>query len=340
MFFRRNQIYMSKITAAITAVGAYVPEYVLTNEILETMVETNDEWITTRTGIKERRILKDPDKGTSFLGIKAAEDLINKSGVDPSEIDMVIMATATPDLPVASTAAYVATQIGATNAFSYDLQAACSSFLYGMSTASAYVASGKYKKVLLIGADKMSSIIDYTDRTTCIIFGDGGGAVLFEPNEEGLGLQDEFLRSDGIGRDFLRIEAGGSLMPASEETVANKKHYVYQDGKTVFKFAVSNMADVSERIMQRNNLSHDDVSWLVAHQANKRIIDATARRMGLDDSKVLMNIARYGNTTSATLPLLLSDFEKQFKKGDNLIFAAFGGGFTWGSIYLKWAYNA
>jgi len=340
LFFRRNQIYMSKITAAITAVGAYVPEYVLTNEILETMVETNDEWITTRTGIKERRILKDPDKGTSFLGIKAAEDLINKSGVDPSEIDMVIMATATPDLPVASTAAYVATQIGATNAFSYDLQAACSSFLYGMSTASAYVASGKYKKVLLIGADKMSSIIDYTDRTTCIIFGDGGGAVLFEPNEEGLGLQDEFLRSDGIGRDFLRIEAGGSLMPASEETVANKKHYVYQDGKTVFKFAVSNMADVSERIMQRNNLSHDDVSWLVAHQANKRIIDATARRMGLDDSKVLMNIARYGNTTSATLPLLLNDFEKQFKKGDNLIFAAFGGGFTWGSIYLKWAYNA
>lgn len=340
MFFRRNQIYMSKITAAITAVGAYVPEYVLTNEILETMVETNDEWITTRTGIKERRILKDPDKGTSFLGIKAAEDLINKSGIEPSEIDMVIMATATPDLPVASTAAYVATQIGATNAFSYDLQAACSSFLYGMSTASAYVASGKYKKVLLIGADKMSSIIDYTDRTTCIIFGDGGGAVLFEPNEEGLGLQDEFLRSDGIGRDFLRIEAGGSLMPASEETVANKKHYVFQDGKTVFKFAVSNMADVSERIMQRNNLSHDDVSWLVAHQANKRIIDATARRMGLDDSKVLMNIARYGNTTSATLPLLLSDFEKQFKKGDNLIFAAFGGGFTWGSIYLKWAYNA
>jgi len=331
---------MSKITAAITAVGAYVPEYVLTNEILETMVETNDEWITTRTGIKERRILKDPDKGTSFLGIKAAEDLINKSGIDPSEIDMVIMATATPDLPVASTAAYVATQIGATNAFSYDLQAACSSFLYGMSTASAYVASGKYKKVLLIGADKMSSIIDYTDRTTCIIFGDGGGAVLFEPNEEGLGLQDEFLRSDGIGRDFLRIEAGGSLMPASEETVANKKHYVFQDGKTVFKFAVSNMADVSERIMQRNNLSHDDVSWLVAHQANKRIIDATARRMGLDDSKVLMNIAHYGNTTSATLPLLLSDFEKQFKKGDNLIFAAFGGGFTWGSIYLKWAYNA
>ena len=326
--------------AQITGWGKCIPPASISNDEISNIVDTNDEWITTRTGIKERRILKDPDKGTSFLGIKAAEDLINKSGIDPSEIDMVIMATATPDLPVASTAAYVATQIGATNAFSYDLQAACSSFLYGMSTASAYVASGKYKKVLLIGADKMSSIIDYTDRTTCIIFGDGGGAVLFEPNEEGLGLQDEFLRSDGIGRDFLRIEAGGSLMPASEETVANKKHYVFQDGKTVFKFAVSNMADVSERIMQRNNLSHDDVSWLVAHQANKRIIDATARRMGLDDSKVLMNIAHYGNTTSATLPLLLSDFEKQFKKGDNLIFAAFGGGFTWGSIYLKWAYNA
>ena len=331
---------MSKITAAITAVGAYVPEYVLTNEILETMVETNDEWITTRTGIKERRILKDPSKGTSFLGIKAAEDLIAKKGVDPAEIDMVIMATATPDLPVASTAAYVATSIGAVNAFSYDLQAACSSFLYGMSTASAYIASGKYKKVLLIGADKMSSIIDYTDRTTCIIFGDGGGAVLFEPNEEGLGLQDELLRSDGVGRDFLRIEAGGSLMPASQETVAQKKHYVFQDGKTVFKFAVSNMADVSEQIMKRNNLTNEDVSWLVPHQANKRIIDATARRMQLDDRKVLMNIHRYGNTTSATLPLLLSDFEKQLKKGDNLIFAAFGGGFTWGSIYLKWAYNA
>lgn len=331
---------MSKTTAAITAVGAYVPDFVLSNQVLETMVDTNDEWITTRTGIKERRILKDNNKGTSYLAIKAAEDLLKKSGTKPEDIDMVLLATATPDMPVASTAVYVATQIGAVNAFAYDLQAACSSFLYGMSTAAAYIESGRYKKVLLIGADKMSSIIDYTDRTTCIIFGDGGGAVLFEPNEEGLGLQDEFLRSDGIGRDFLRIEAGGSLMPASEETVANKKHYVYQDGKTVFKFAVSNMADVSERIMKRNNLSHDDVSWLVAHQANKRIIDATARRMGLDDSKVLMNIARYGNTTSATLPLLLNDFEKQFKKGDNLIFAAFGGGFTWGSIYLKWAYNA
>lgn len=340
LHFRRNEIYMSKTTAAITAVGAYVPEYVLTNQILETMVDTNDEWITSRTGIKERRILKDADKGTSYLAIRAAQDLINKKNLNPEEIDLVLVASATPDLPVASTAAYVATEIGAVNAFSYDLQAACSSFLYGMSTASAYIESGRYKKILLIGADKMSSIIDYTDRTTCIIFGDGGGAVLFEPNEEGLGLQDEYLRTDGIGREFLKIAAGGSLLPATAETVANKLHYVRQDGKTVFKFAVSNMADVSELIMKRNDLTNEDVNWLVAHQANKRIIDATARRMNLDDEKVLMNIQRYGNTTSATLPLLLSDFEKNLKKGDNLIFAAFGGGFTWGSIYLKWAYNS
>ena len=250
------------------------------------------------------------------------------------------MASTTPDLPVASTAAYVATQIGAVNAFSYDLQSACSGFLYGMSTASAYIEAQRYKKILLIGADKMSSIIDYTDRTTCIIFGDGAGAVLFEPNDEGLGLQDEYLRSDGIGRDFLRIEAGGSLMPPTEKTVAERKHFVKQDGKTVFKFAVSNMADVSELIMRRNDLTHDDVSWLIAHQANKRIIDATARRMNISDEKVLMNIQRYGNTTSATLPLLMSDYEKNLKKGDNIIFAAFGGGFTWGSIYLKWAYNS
>ena len=330
---------MSKITAAITAVGAYVPDFVLSNKVLETMVDTNDEWITTRTGIKERRILKDKDKGTSFLAIKAAEDLIKKSGIDPKDIDCIIMATTTPDMPVAATGVYVATQIGAVNAFSYDLQAACSSFLYGMSTASAYVETGRYKKVLLIGADKMSSIIDYTDRATCIIFGDGAGAVLVEPNNEGLGLQDEILRSDGIGREFLKIEAGGSLMPASEETVATKKHYVFQDGKTVFKYAVSNMADISEKIMQRNGLTNEDVNWLISHQANKRIIDATSSRMGLEDSKVLVNIEKYGNTTSATLPLLLNDFEHLFKKGDNLIFASFGGGFTWGSIYLKWAYN-
>lgn len=332
---------MSKITAAITAVGAYVPEDVLTNKMLEEMVDTNDEWITTRTGIKERRILKDPKKGTSYLAIQAAKELLQKSNLDPKEIDLIIMATATPDMPVASTGVHVATQIGATNAFSYDLQAACSSFLYGMSTAAAYIESGRYKKVVVIGADKMSSIIDYTDRTTCIIFGDGAGAVLMEPNNEGLGLQDEILRSDSIGRESLKIEAGGSLTPPTEETVAKKLHFVRQDGKTVFKFAVSNMAGVSEQIMKRNNLSNEDVDWLVAHQANKRIIDATANRMGLnDESKVLMNIQRYGNTTSATLPLLLSDFEKNFKKGDNIIFASFGGGFTWGAAYLKWAYNS
>ena len=330
---------MNKITAAITAVGSYVPDFVLSNQVLETLVETNDEWITSRTGIKERRLLKEEGKGTSFMAIKAAQNLFKKANINPKEIDLVIMATATPDMPVASTGVYVATEIGATNAFSYDLQAACSGFLFGMSTAAAYIESGKYKKVLLIGADKMSSIIDYTDRATCIIFGDGAGAVLFEPNTEGLGLQDEILKSDGIGREFLKIEAGGSILPPSDDTVKCKQHYVFQDGKTVFKYAVSGMADVSEKIMQRNNLSHDDINWLVAHQANRRIIDATANRMALDESKVLINIQKYGNTTSATLPLLLSDFENQLKKGDNIIFAAFGGGFTWGAIYLKWAYT-
>jgi 3-oxoacyl-[acyl-carrier-protein] synthase-3 len=330
---------MNKITAAITAVGSYVPDFVLSNQVLETLVDTNDEWITSRTGIKERRLLKEEGQGTSYMAIKAAQNLLEKANLDPKEIDLVIMATATPDMPVASTGVYVASEIGATNAFAYDLQAACSSFLFGMSTASAHIASGKYKKVLLIGADKMSSIIDYTDRATCIIFGDGAGAVLFEPNTEGLGLQDEILKSDGIGREFLKIEAGGSILPPSEETLKNKQHFVFQDGKTVFKYAVSGMADVSEKIMERNNLSHDDINWLVAHQANRRIIDATANRMGLDESKVLINIQKYGNTTSATLPLLLSDFENQLKKGDNIIFAAFGGGFTWGAIYLKWAYT-
>jgi len=330
---------MIKITAAITAVGAYVPDFVLSNKVLETMVDTNDEWITSRTGIKERRILKEEGAGSSFMAIKAAQNLIEKSGIDPKEIDLVLVATATPDMPVASTAVYTATQIGAVNAFAYDLQAACSSFLYGMSTATAYIESGRYKKVLLIGSDKMSSIIDYTDRATCIIFGDGAGAVLFEPNIEGLGFQDEYLRSDGVGREFLKIEAGGSILPPSEETVKNKQHFVHQEGQTVFKYAVSGMADVAEKIMERNNLTKDDVNWLVAHQANKRIIDATAHRMGIDDDKVLINIHRYGNTTSGTLPLLLSDFESQLKKGDNLIFASFGGGFTWGAIYLKWAYD-
>ena len=329
---------MNKITAAITAVGGYVPDYVLSNKVLETMVDTNDEWILTRTGISERRLLKESGKGTSYLAIKAAQDLIKKANVNPAEIDLVIMATTTPDMPVAATGVFVATQIGAVNAFAYDLQAACSSFLFGMSTAAAYIESGKYKKVLLIGADKMSSIIDYTDRATCIIFGDGGGAVLFEPNYEGLGIQDELLKSDGIGREYLKIDAGGSILPSSKETVENSQHFVFQDGKTVYKYAVSGMADVSEKIMQRNNLTNNDVDWLIAHQANKRIIDATASRMDLDESKVLVNIQKYGNTTSATLPLLLYDFESKFKKGDTLIFAAFGGGFTWGSIYLKWAY--
>lgn len=331
---------MNKIKAAITAVGSYVPEDIITNKMLEKMVETNDEWIIARTGIKERRILKDPNKGTSFLGIQAAKNLIEKNNIDPTEIDMLIFGTTTPDLPVACTGAYVASALGATNAFAYDLQAACSSFLYGMSTASSYIECGRYKKILVIGADKMSSIIDYTDRATCIIFGDGAGAALFEPNEEGLGFQNEYLRSDGAGRDFLKIDAGGSLLPTTHETVDNRQHYVRQDGKTVFKYAVSNMSEVSEIIMKRNNLEEEDVDWLVAHQANKRIIDATAKRMGLSKEKVLTNIEKYGNTTSATLPLLLSDFEKQFKKGDNLIFASFGGGFTWGSIYLKWAYNS
>ena len=331
---------MKKITAAISAVGKYVPEYILTNKELETLVDTNDEWITSRTGIKERRILKGENKGTSFMAIKAAEEVLQKSKINPEEIDLVIVATATPDIMVASTAVYVATEIGATNAFGYDLQAACSSFLYGMSTAASYIESGRYKKVLLIGADKMSSIIDYTDRATCIIFGDGAGAALFEPDTEGLGLQDEYLRSDGAGREFLKIAAGGSILPASEDTLKNGQHFIHQEGKTVFKHAVSNMADVSEKMLTRNDLTKEDIQWLVPHQANKRIIEATANRVGLESDKVMMNIHRYGNTTSATLPLLLADYENELKKGDNLIFAAFGGGFTWGSIYLKWAYNS
>ncbi|MDA0700853.1 MAG: ketoacyl-ACP synthase III [Bacteroidetes bacterium] len=330
---------MTKITAAITAVGGYVPDYVLTNDILSTMVDTNNEWIVARTGIKERRILKEPGQGTSYLAIKAAEDLIKKANIDPKDIDLLVMATATPDMMVAATGVFVATAIGATNAFSYDLSAACSSFLYGMSTAARYIESGRYKKVLLIGADKMSSIVDYTDRTTCIIFGDGAGAVLFEPNQEGLGLIDEYLRSDGTGRDHLKMEAGGSLLPPSEATVKNKQHFLFQDGKSVFKFAVTNMADACGKIMERNNLTSDQVKWLVPHQANKRIIDAASGRMDVPDEKVMMNIHHYGNTTSATLPLCLMDYESELRKGDALVSAAFGGGFTWGSIYLKWAYN-
>ncbi|WP_194766364.1 beta-ketoacyl-ACP synthase III [Tamlana sp. I1] len=331
---------MSKITAAITAVGAYVPEYVLTNQILETMVDTNDEWITSRTGIKERRILKDEGKGTSYLAIKAAQDLINKKGLDPKAIELVIVATATPDMKAASTASYTASEIGATNAFSFDMDAACSSFLYGMSVAASYIESGRYKNVLLIGADKMSSIINYKDRATCIIFGDGAGAVLFEPNEENLGLQDEYLRSDGTGRDFLQATYGGSSHTITPEVLEKGGQYAFQEGRTVFKNAVFNMADAAEKILKRNNLTKDSVDWLAAHQANKRIIDATAQRIDLAEEKVMINIHKYGNTTSATLPLLINDYESQLKKGDNIIFAAFGGGFNWGSIYLKWAYNA
>jgi len=331
---------MTKITAAITAVGKYVPEDVLTNAMLEKMVDTSDEWITTRTGIKERRILKGEGKGTSFMAIKAAQQLIDKKNLDPKEIELVIVATATPDMQAAATSVFVASEIGATNAFGFDLEAACSSFLYGMSVAARYIESGKYKKVLLIGADKCSSMIDYTDRLTCIIFGDGAGAVLFEPNEEGLGLQDEYLRSDGTGREFLLVKASGSMYPVTKERIDKKEHFVFQDGKTVFKNAVFNMADVSMKMMERNNLTNDDISWLAAHQANKRIIEATANRIQLDSSKVMMNIQKYGNTTSATLPLLLADYEQQLKKGDKIIFAAFGGGFTWGSIYFKWAYNS
>ena len=325
-------------TAAITAVGAYVPDEVLSNADLEQMVDTSEDWISTRTGISERRMLK--DKPTSFMAIQAAKNLIERSSIDPKTIDLVLVSTATPDMLIAATAAHVATEIGATNAFGYDLQAACSGFLYGMSTAAAYVSSGRYQRVLLIGADKMSSIIDYSDRTTCIIFGDGAGAVLFEPNEEGLGFQDEYFRSDGVGREHLYIKAGGSTLPASAETVSNGQHFLRQDGKTVFKFAVSNMADAATKVMERNELAADDIDFFVPHQANKRIIDATAQRTGVDPEKVLSNISSYGNTTAATLPLILSDFEHHFQKGDNLMFAAFGGGFTWGAAWLKWAYNS
>jgi len=331
---------MNRVTAAITAVGKYVPDYILTNKELETMVETNDEWIVSRTGIKERRILKEEGKGTSFLAIKSAEDLIAKTNLDPKEIELVILCTATRDMQAASTGSYVASEIGAVNAFAFDLDSACSSFLYGLSVAASYIESGRYKKILLIGADKNSSMIDYTDRATCIIFGDGAGAVLIEPTTDGNGLQDELMRSDGSGREFLNVAAGGSVMPATEETIANRLHFARQDGQTVFKNAVFNMADVCEKILEKNNLKNEDVNWLAAHQANKRIVEATARRMKLDPSQVMLNIQNYGNTTSATLPLLLADYESQLKKGDNIIFAAFGGGFSWGSIYFKWCYNS
>jgi len=329
---------MTKVNAAITALSAYVPEYRLTNKELEKMVDTTEEWIKTRTGILERRILKKEGEGTSYMAVQAINNLLERRGIGADEIDLIICATVTPDLVFPSTACIIADKIGAKNAFAYDLMAACSGFLYALATGQKFIESGTHKKVLIVGADKMSSIIDYEDRATCIIFGDGAGAVLLEPNEDGLGIQDSILKSDGHGRHYLHQKAGGSVKPASHETVDAREHFVYQDGKTVFKYAVTNMADVSAEIMERNGLTADDVAYLLAHQANKRIIDATANRMGVGSEKVLMNIERYGNTTNGTIPLLFWDFEKKFKKGDNLILAAFGGGFTWGSIYLKWAY--
>ena len=326
-------------TAAITAIGGFVPEFVLTNAALTQMVDTSDEWITTRTGIKERRILKPMSLGTSHMAIAAAQELIQKKSIDPSSIDLVIVCTATPDMPVSSTASYVATEIGATNAFGYDLQGACSGFLFGMSAASAHICSGRYQRVLLIGADTMSSIVDYTDRTTCVIFGDGAGAALFEPNTEGLGLQDEVLRVDGKGRDYLNIKAGGAMRPASTETLINGEHFLHQDGKSVFKFAVSNMTSAASQLLEQNNLSTDDIDYVVAHQANKRILDSVAKNLDLNAGQMLVNIERYGNTTAATLPLLLWDYEEKLKKNQKLLFTAFGGGCTWGATYLTWAYN-
>ncbi|GAA3997383.1 ketoacyl-ACP synthase III [Hymenobacter fastidiosus] len=328
-----------KITAAVTGVGSYVPDYVLTNKELEKLVDTTDEWITTRTGIKERRILKGENQGTSVMAIKAVQQLLAKTGTRAEEIDLLICATTTPDLVFPATANIITAAVGATNSFSFDMQAACSGFLFALATGAQYIQGGRYRKVVIVGADKMSSIIDYTDRANCIIFGDGAGAVLLEPNTEGLGLLDQVLRSDGNGEQFLHQKAGGSRRPPSAETVANREHFVYQEGATVFKFAVTNMANVAAQVMERNQLTNDDVAWLVPHQANKRIIDATANRMGVGPEKVMLNIQRYGNTTNGTIPLCLADYEQQLHKGDNLILAAFGGGFTWGSIYLKWAYD-
>jgi 3-oxoacyl-[acyl-carrier-protein] synthase-3 len=331
---------MTKINAAITGIQGYVPDYVLNNKELEELVDTNDEWIVSRTGIKERRILKDKNKGSSDLGTAAVNGLLKKTNTLAEDIDLLICATATPDMLFPSTACLIANKIGAGNICAFDIMAACSGFLYALTTASKFVESGTYKKVIVVGCDKMSSIVDYTDRTTCVIFGDGAGAVLLEPNFDGLGIQDTILRSDGGGGEFLHQKAGGSLHPASHKTVDAREHFVYQDGQPVFKAAVKSMADVSEEIMKRNNLTSDDVAWLVPHQANKRIIDATSRRMGVGDEKVMLNIEKYGNTTTGTIPLCLWDWETQLKKGDNLVLAAFGGGFTWGSIYLKWAYDS
>ncbi|MFS2187793.1 beta-ketoacyl-ACP synthase III [Mucilaginibacter sp. Mucisp84] len=329
---------MSKVHAAITAVHGYVPDYVLTNQELETMVDTNDEWITSRTGIKERRILKGEGLATSDMAVPAVTELLRKRGIGAEEIDLIIFCTTTPDMIFPATANLLAHKIGAKNAWGFDLQAACSGFVYGLTTGAQFIESGKHKKVLVVGGDKMSAIINYQDRATCIIFGDGCGAVLLEPNEEGNGVIDSILKSDGSGSQYLNLKAGGSLKPASHETVDAKEHFAYQEGQAVFKFAVTNMADVAHEVMERNDLTGDDIAWLVPHQANKRIIDATANRTGVSSDKVIVNIERYGNTTNGTIPLCLWEWESKFKKGDNLILAAFGGGFTWGSVYLKWAY--
>jgi len=328
-----------KTTAAITAVGGYVPKDKLTNFDLEKMVETNDEWIRTRTGIEERRILKEPGKGSSDMAVPAIEDILRKKSLDPKEIDCVICATVTPDMVFPATANIICDKIGATNAWGYDMSAACSGFLYALTTGAMYIESGRFKKVIVVGVDKMSAIIDYTDRATCIIFGDGAGAVLLEPGTDENGVKDSILRSDGSGRHHLHMKAGGSVKPATVETVLAKEHFAYQEGQAVFKFAVKGMADVSAELMERNQLTGDDVAWLVPHQANLRIIDATANRMGLPKEKVMINIQRYGNTTAATIPLCLWEWESRLKKGDNVVLAAFGGGFTWGATLIKWAYN-
>ncbi len=329
----------NKITAAITAVGGYVPEDKLTNFDLEKMVDTNDEWIRTRTGISERRILKGEGKATSDMAVPAVLELCKKRGIDPVEIDCLIVATVTPDMVFPATANIVCDKIGAVNAWGYDLSAACSGFLFALTSGAAYIESGRYKKVVVVGADKMSAIIDYSDRNTCVIFGDGAGAVLLEPATDGSGVLDSILRTDGSGRHYLNMKAGGSARPATIETVTNKEHFAYQEGKTVFKFAVKGMADVSAELLERNNLTGDDIAWLVPHQANLRIIDATAERMNLPKEKVMVNIQRYGNTTAGTIPLCLWEWEKELKKGDNLVLAAFGGGFTWGATWIKWAYD-
>jgi 3-oxoacyl-[acyl-carrier-protein] synthase-3 len=329
---------MNKITAAITGVQGYVPEDVLSNADLAKIVDTSDEWITTRTGIKERRILK--NGASSDMAVKAVEGLLKKTNTDPMDIDLVVLATVTPDYPFPSTANVLCDKAGMKNAWGFDLIAACSGFIYALSTGAQFIETGKYKKVIVVGVDKMTSILDYQDRTTCVIFGDGAGAVMLEPNHDGLGVQDFILRSDGSGREYLVQPAGGSANPPSIQTVEQRLHYVKQEGKQVFKFAVTNMAEVSAEIMEKNNLTSEDVDWLVPHQANLRIIDATADRMGLPKEKVMINIEKYGNTTAGTLPLCLWDYEKQLKIGDNLILSAFGGGFTWGAVYLKWAYNS